>query len=122
MQSGQWNHLETLDIVCMLLENHSGKVRDKWIVLVMKVRRKEQREATLCDFVDFISEETTLVNDTLFSKEAKQQSNEKRSSRQENAKKRISTFVTNSKKYDIIDLQKDEISCITCEKVMFCIL
>ena len=122
MQSGQWNHLETLDIVCMILENHSGKVRDKWIVLVMKVRRREQREATLCDFVDFISEETTLVNDTLFSKEAKQQSNEKRSSRQENAKKRISTFVTNSKKYDIIDLQKDEISCITCEKVMFCIL
>ena len=56
------------------------------------------------DFIDFISEETILVNSPLFSKEAIEQYNEKRSSRQENTKKRISTFVTNWKKDDISGL------------------
>ena len=47
----------------------------------MKVRRKEQREARLYYFTDFISEETMPVNDPLFSKEPIEQYNEKRSSR-----------------------------------------
>ena len=68
------------------------------------------------DFIDFISEETILVNSPLFSKEAIEQYNEKRSSRQENTKKRISTFVTNWKKDDISGLQKVEMSCIPCRK------
>ena len=85
----------------------------------MKVRRKEQREATLCDIINFINDETMLVNDPLFSKEAIEQYNEKRSSRQENTKKRISIFVTSSKKDDINSLQKIEFSCIACGKVIF---
>ena len=63
-----------------------------------------------------------LVNDPLFSKEAIcsiEQCNEKRSSRQENSKKRISTYVTSSKRDDISGLQKVEMSCIACGKVMF---
>ena len=85
----------------------------------MKVRRKEQREATLCDIINFINDETMLVNDPLFSKEAIEQYNEKRSSRQENTKKRISIFVTSSKKDDINGLQKIEFPCIACGKVIF---
>ena len=64
--SSQWNPIYTTDVICMLLSKLSGNVRDKCVRLVMKVRRKEQREATLCDFIDFISEETMLVNDPLF--------------------------------------------------------
>ena len=45
--------------------------------LVMNVRRKDKKESTVCDFTDFISEETMLVNDPLFSKEAIEQYNEK---------------------------------------------
>ena len=82
----------------------------------MKVRRKEQREATLDDFIDFISEETMLVNNPLFSKEAIEQYNEKRSSRQENTKKRISPFVTSLKKDDVSGLQRVEMSRIACGK------
>ena len=82
----------------------------------MKVRRKEQREARLYYFTDFISEETMPVNDPLFSKEPIEQYNEKRSSRQENTRKRFSTFVTSSKKDDISGLQKVEMSCIACGK------
>ena len=90
----------------MLLSKLPGNLRDKWVQLVKKVRRKEQREATLCDFIAFISEETMLVNDPLFSEEAIEQFNEKRSSKQGNTKKRISIFVTSLKKDDISGLQK----------------
>ena len=111
----------------MLLSKLPGNLRDKWVQLVKKVRRKEQREATLCDFIAFISEETMLVNDPLFSEEAIEQFNEKRSSKIGNTKKRISIFVTSLKKDDISGLQKVEMSCIaygkshildTCEHFM----
>ena len=84
--------------------------------LVMKVRGKEQREAALCDFIKFINEETMLVNDPLFSKEAIEQYNGKRSSRQENTKKRIGAFFTSSKEDDISGLQKVEMSFNACGK------
>ena len=88
----------------MLLSKLPGNLRDKCIRLVTKFGRKEQEEATLCDFTDFVNKETMLVNDPLFSKEAMEQYNEKISNRQENAKKRISTFVTSSKKDDFSGL------------------
>ena len=43
---------------------------------------------------------TSHVNDPLFSKEAIDEYNKKRSSRQENTKKKISAFVTSSTKDD----------------------
>ena len=100
----------------MLLSKLPGNLRDKWVRLVMKVRRKEKREATLRDFTEFISEETMFVNDPLFSKEAIEQYNEKRRSGKDNTKKRISNFVTCSKKYGISGLQKVEMSGIACGK------
>ena len=100
----------------MLLSKLPGNLRDKWVRLVTKVRIKEQSEATLCDFIDFISKETMLVNDPLFSKKTMEQYNEERSNRQENKKKRISTFLTSSKKDDVSGLQKVEMSGIACGK------
>ena len=69
-QSSWWNPLDIPGLICMLVSKLTGNLRDKWVRLVMKVRRKEQGEATLCDFIEFISEEIMLVNDHLFSKEA----------------------------------------------------
>ena len=105
-QLSQWNPLDKSDAIFMLLSKLSENLRGKWVRLVMKVRRKEQREARLCDFIEFISEEIMLVTNALFSKEVIEQYNDKRSSRQENTKKTISTFVTSSKKDDISGLQK----------------
>ena len=68
-QSSKWNPLETPNVISVLLSKLLRSLKDKWVRVVMKVRRKKQREATFCDFIDFISEETTLVNDPLFSKE-----------------------------------------------------
>ena len=100
----------------MLLSKLPGNLRDKWARLVMKVTNKKQREATLCEFIDFVSEKTMLMNYPLFSKEAMEQYNEKRSNRQENTKKRITTFVISSKKDDVSGLQKVEMLCIAYGK------
>ena len=62
----------------------------------MDVRRKEHREGTLGDFIKLIHEEAMLVNDPLFS-EAVDQCTDKKSSKQDNSKKRISAFAANSK-------------------------
>ena len=63
----------------------------------MDVRRKEHREETLGDFIKLIHKEVMLVNDPLFSKEAADQYTDKKLSKQNNSKKRITTFATNSK-------------------------
>ena len=55
------------------------------------------KEGTLGNFIKLIHEETMLVNDPLSSKEAVHQYTDKKSSKQDNSKKRINTFATHSK-------------------------
>ena len=62
----------------MLLSKLPGVIKEKWVRVVMNVRRKKKREATLRDFTGFIKEETDLVNDPLFSKGATDQNQEKK--------------------------------------------
>ena len=54
----------------MLLSEVPGVIRYKWVRVVMNLRRRKEREATLKDFIGFIKEETDLVNEPLFSKGA----------------------------------------------------
>ena len=61
-QLSQWKPVDTPDTICVILSKLPGNLRDNWVWLVVKVRRKEQREATLYDFFDFTDEETMLVN------------------------------------------------------------
>ena len=84
----------------------------------MDVRRKELREGTLDDFIKLIQEETMLVNDHLFSKEAVYQYTDEKSSKQDNSKKRIVTLTTNSKsdKEKKGDVQTRNPFCIACNK------
>ena len=115
-KSREWNPLDTPDVVCMMLSKLPGKIRDKWLRAVMDVRTKEHREGTLGDFIKLIHEETMLVNDPLFSKEAVDQYADNKSSKQDNSKKRISTFATNSKadKEEKRDIQTRDPLYITC--------
>ena len=76
-QSTEWNPLDTPDVIYMLLSKLPGKIRDKWVRAVMDIRTKEHREGTLGDFIKLIHEETVLVNDTLFCKEAVDQYTDK---------------------------------------------
>ena len=85
--------------MCMLPSKLPGVMRDKWVTVVMNVRRKERKEATLKDFIGFIKEETDLVNDPLFSKGAiGQQYQEEKCIKNEHPKKRLSSYAVKSKK------------------------
>ena len=102
----------------MLLSKIPGKIRDEWVQAVMDVRRKKHRQGTLGDFIKLIHEETILVNDPLFSKEAVAQYTDNESSEQDNYKKRTSTFAANSKsdKEEKRDVQTRDPSYIECNK------
>ena len=84
----------------------------------MDVRTKEHREGTLGDFIKLIHEETTLVNDPLFSKEAVDPYTDKKLSKQDNSKKRINTFATHSKsdKDQKRDVQTRDPLCVACNE------
>ena len=69
-KSTESNILDAPDVICMLPSKLPWKIRDKWVRAVMDVRRKEHRKETLGDSIRLINEETVLVNDSAFSKEA----------------------------------------------------
>ena len=53
-QGREWNPLNTLHVICILLSKLPGVIRDKWVRVAMNVRRKKEREVTLRDFIGFI--------------------------------------------------------------------
>ena len=80
LQSG--NVLDPPDIMCMLLSKLPGNARDKWSRNVLTIRRRHKREPDLTDFIHFVNDETLIVSDSIFSKEAVEQySNKKANSR-----------------------------------------
>ena len=69
-KSAAWNALETSGTLCILVSKLPGSLRDRWNRKVQVVRRSFGREPCLSDFASFVHEETTLVNDPIFSKHA----------------------------------------------------
>ena len=69
-KSTAWNALETPETLCILVSKLRGSLRDRWNRNVEVVRRSFGREPCLSDFASFVHEETTLVNDPIFSKDA----------------------------------------------------
>ena len=65
-----WNALETPETLCILVSKLPRSLRDRWNRKVQVVRRSFGREPCLSDFASFVHEETTLVNDPIFSKDA----------------------------------------------------
>ena len=75
-----WNVLHTPDIICMLLSTLPGSVRDKWTRKVLTTQRMGNREPEVADFIQFVNDETLIVTDPVFSKEAAEQYVEKKRS------------------------------------------
>ena len=71
MQS--WNGLNTPDIIYMLLSKLPGSVRDKLSWKVLTIRRRGNREPEMADFIQFVNDETRIVTDPAFSREAVEQ-------------------------------------------------
>ena len=86
-----------------------GESRDKC------QEKKKEREATLRDFIGFIKEETDLVNDPLFSKSAIDQYQEKKSTKNEHPKKRLTSYAVKPQKDEKDDQHMKE-TCLVCGK------
>ena len=65
-----WNVFYTPGIICMLLSKLPGSARDKWSRKVLTIRQHQRREPELSDFIKCIDNETLIVRNPLFSKDA----------------------------------------------------
>ena len=66
----RWNTLNSPDILCMMASKLPGVLTEGWNRDVSKIRRHHRREPDLEDFIMYIEEETMLMSDPLFSREA----------------------------------------------------
>ena len=64
------NAMETSDTPCMLVSRLPNGVVDRWNRKALMLRRSQQRELSLKDFIEFFDEETVLINNFIFSREA----------------------------------------------------
>ena len=103
----------------MLLSKLPGSVRDKWSQNVFTIRRRGKREPEMADFIQFVDDESLIVTDLEFSKEAVEQYVEKPSYN----KGKISKFATgNEEKPDVctgFDIRKTRAcnNCMPCHKI-----
>ena len=66
----KWNAMETPDTLCTLFLKLPNGVVDRWKRKALIVRKIQQREPSLKDFIGFFDEKTVLVNDPMFLREA----------------------------------------------------
>lgn len=59
--------------MCMLSSKLPGKLRDGWNREVYSIRARHCKESQFKDLINYVEKVTTLVNYTLFSKEAAEQ-------------------------------------------------
>ena len=70
LSESSWNQLDNPDVLCLLMAILPGYLQDRWNKQVLMIRRKPLRELKLTDLIDFVNEETALVNNALFSRHA----------------------------------------------------
>ena len=66
----KWNAMEIPDTLCTLFLKLLNGIVDRWKRKALIVRKIQQREPSLKDFIGFFDEETVLVNDPMFLREA----------------------------------------------------
>ena len=113
-----WNLLDNPDIICLLLSKLPGVLLDRWNRRVFNIRMNSTMEPSLLDLILFIDEETTLVNDPLFSRDAFSQYQEKKETY--DRKKKVNTFLVKTEiqtnESFKLKAQKEEIECPVCGK------
>ena len=62
--------LDSPDILCMLISKVPGEIMERRNRKVLNIGRCQVREPTLDDMTDFIEEETILMKENKFSREA----------------------------------------------------
>ena len=72
-----WNAINTPDILCMLVSKLPNGLIDMWNRTAYNIRKRQKCEPSLSDLIEFVDQETTLVNDPMFSREALECDSEK---------------------------------------------
>ena len=62
--------METPDTLYMLVSKLPNSVADRWNRKTLMLRKSQQREQSVKDFTEFFDEETVLVNNPIFLREA----------------------------------------------------
>ena len=65
-----WNAINNPDILCMLVSKLPNGLIDRWNRTDYNIRQRQECEPSLSDLTEFVDQETTLVNDPMFSREA----------------------------------------------------
>ena len=100
----------------MLLSKLPGSARDKWSQNVLANRRRVIKEPEMADFIQFVNDETLIVTDPVFSKEARERYVEKKPSYK---KGKISTFATGNEESPDVCIYCDERHKLeVCDKFM----
>ena len=66
----RWDTLNSTDVYCVMASKLPGGLTKRWNREVWNIRRHYRREPDLEDFIMYIEEETMLMSDSLFSREA----------------------------------------------------
>ena len=65
-----WNAINTPDILCMLVCELPNSLIGRWNRTIYNICKNHECGPSLSDLIDFVDQETTLVNDAMFSQEA----------------------------------------------------
>ena len=108
-----WNALNTPDTLCSLLAKLPGNMKDRWNRLAYNLRIHQERDAEFADFVNFVEEETILVTDPMFSRDALDSFMDK-AQRSDHRSRGVKTYAT---KAEITgEEEKCQSQCHMCKK------
>ena len=89
-----WNAINTPDVICMLVSKLPNALIDRWNRIAYNIRKKHECEPNLSDLIEFIDQETTLVNNPMFSRKAIEGFNGKSEKQPEKRNRRLKTLAT----------------------------
>ena len=120
----KWNILDSPESICMLLSELPGQLKDRWNREVYSIRVKHSRESEFKDLINYVSKETALVSDPLFSIEAVEQYLDKRDVKVD--KRRVRSYATRSEEESKNKPDKDTkgkdscVMCSSCHDLDYC--
>ena len=103
----------------MLVSKLPNALIDRWNKITYNIRKKHECEPNLSDLIEFVDQETTLVNDPMFSRQAIEGFNGKSEKQPEKRNRRLKTLATEAveEKCPICSSNHDNDECEDLKKL-----
>ena len=92
-----WNVINSPDILYMLVSKLPSGLIDRWNRTTHNVRKRQDCEPSLGDLIEFVDQETTLVNDPMFSRETLEYYSERLKKPNDKRNRRVKSLVIETK-------------------------